>query len=305
MLDLVYVNIIIVASDIVVVVLVYLNQLGVSHPVQNFSYALKLKLEFVVLNQLMAVAARGLKRETFEERRYHHPSMSSNVSAERRQWDDKSPIIPRKQSRTQCANGKFGSTGSTQITMPSPVLTRSNHIPSDSVSRGDDEEHTSKEYKHSSESNKKAEVDDHLEFDNEVLRGGQDPSANTWFERRTSDKGDKERIRKQPSQAFSRETLQYSATSPRSESSHLFPRPIRKLMHEDSQSTRDSPRYHGVGDSGISETTPEAATIKRRFPRKRNDNIIEEEEEEIGVHMWEKGGKLMMEVPWFKTKDGV
>lgn len=50
MLDIIYVNVILVASDIVVVILVYLNQLGISHPLQAFSYALNLKLEFVVLN---------------------------------------------------------------------------------------------------------------------------------------------------------------------------------------------------------------------------------------------------------------
>ena len=69
MLDLIYVNITIVSCDFLVVVLVYLNQLGLSYPIQTFSYALKLKLEFILLNQLMAVAARGLRRESFEEKR--------------------------------------------------------------------------------------------------------------------------------------------------------------------------------------------------------------------------------------------
>ena len=59
MLDLVYVNIIVVCLDIVTVVLIFTNQVGIFHPTQNFSYALKFKLEFIVLNQLMAVAAKG------------------------------------------------------------------------------------------------------------------------------------------------------------------------------------------------------------------------------------------------------
>lgn len=29
----------------------------------------------------------------------------------------------------------------------------------------------------------------------------------------------------------------------------------------------------------------------------------DDEDEEIGVHMWERRGKLVMEVPWFKTDD--
>ncbi|KAL8934110.1 MAG: hypothetical protein Q9216_006070 [Gyalolechia sp. 2 TL-2023] len=95
-LDLVYVNVITIALDITSTVLVYLNQTGVSHPVQIFSYILKFRLgseyppppsptlqiqflrfKFVVLNQLMAVAARGLRRETFGEKRYHNDSIVS------------------------------------------------------------------------------------------------------------------------------------------------------------------------------------------------------------------------------------
>ena len=67
MLDPIYVNVIIILFDILVVILLYLNQVGVSHPIRTFSYALKLKLEFVVLNQLIAIAARGLQRASFEE----------------------------------------------------------------------------------------------------------------------------------------------------------------------------------------------------------------------------------------------
>ncbi|KAL6720798.1 hypothetical protein ACLMJK_002723 [Lecanora helva] len=77
MTDLILVNVIAVCLDVLTVVLVFFNETGISHPVQTFSYILKLKLEFLVLNQLMSVAARGMQRETFAERRYHHPSVSS------------------------------------------------------------------------------------------------------------------------------------------------------------------------------------------------------------------------------------
>ncbi|KAI4202645.1 MAG: hypothetical protein LQ350_002438 [Teloschistes chrysophthalmus] len=73
MLDLIYVLGLVVTFDIVMVILVFLNRVGVSHPIQTFSYILKFRLELVVLNQLVAVAARGLRRETFEEKRYHGP----------------------------------------------------------------------------------------------------------------------------------------------------------------------------------------------------------------------------------------
>ncbi|KAL8675450.1 MAG: hypothetical protein Q9168_000151 [Polycauliona sp. 1 TL-2023] len=77
-LDLVYVNVITILFDILSTLLVYLNQTGMSHPIQIFSYSLKFRLEFVVLNQLMAVAARGIRRETFGEKRYHHDSGRNN-----------------------------------------------------------------------------------------------------------------------------------------------------------------------------------------------------------------------------------
>ncbi|MCJ1376847.1 hypothetical protein MMC20_008092 [Loxospora ochrophaea] len=79
MRDLILVNVIVISFDIVLILLMYLNQLGLSHPIQAFSYMLKLKLEFAVLNQLMAVAARGLRRTNFEEKRYHHSSTEDSM----------------------------------------------------------------------------------------------------------------------------------------------------------------------------------------------------------------------------------
>ena len=135
MLDLIYVNIIVVAFDILVVVLVYLNQLGLSHPVQTFSYILKLRLEFVVLNQLMAVAARGLKRETFADRRYHHSSTENAFSAELQDFKELEASSSEKGIETrQLPDKDDPSKGSTQISMPSPVLSK-RHDPSGHRSR--------------------------------------------------------------------------------------------------------------------------------------------------------------------------
>ena len=90
MMDLIYANIIAVLLDVLTVCLVFLNKGGVSHPVQTFSYLLKLKLEFLVLNQLMAVAARGLRRGTYAEIRYHYPSFPDrNKSSDSRFWPSK------------------------------------------------------------------------------------------------------------------------------------------------------------------------------------------------------------------------
>ncbi len=56
MLDLVYVDVMAVALDFLEMIFVSLNINGLSHPIQTFSYALRFRLELVVLNQLMAVA---------------------------------------------------------------------------------------------------------------------------------------------------------------------------------------------------------------------------------------------------------
>ena len=124
-------NVIIVLFDILVVILLYLNGVGISHPIQTFSYALKLKLEFVVLNQLMAVAARGLQRESFEERRYHHSSPHDAFSAECRQWNEKRPSDPQRAQQEDNdsdhdAPQMSSSADSDQLTVPKPILSRSN-----------------------------------------------------------------------------------------------------------------------------------------------------------------------------------
>ena len=72
MTDLIYVNVMVIAFDVLQVTLKYANQVGLGQPIQNFSYILRLRLEFIVLNQLMAVAARGIRRRTFGENRYYY-----------------------------------------------------------------------------------------------------------------------------------------------------------------------------------------------------------------------------------------
>lgn len=80
MRDLIRVNVIIIAFDLVITILIFLNQTSLSFSVQDFTYALKFKLEFVVLNQLMAVAAKGIRKDSFAERRYNYPEPESDHS---------------------------------------------------------------------------------------------------------------------------------------------------------------------------------------------------------------------------------
>lgn len=186
MTDLIYVNVIAVCLDILTVILVFLNQTGISHPIQTFSYILKLKLEFLVLNQLMAVAARGIEKEGFAERRYHHPSTSgekgsSAASSKTSRWG-----VNSLQERPNADSTR-------ELVVPSPTLSRDHGKPHDSGSQ----------------------------TTHDLANGGR------W--------------------------------------------PIKAKV-----------KKHGAKGAG--------------------DNIEEDEDEEIGVHMWEQHGQMVMEVPWFKPE---
>ncbi|KAI0448509.1 hypothetical protein F5B21DRAFT_521803 [Xylaria acuta] len=76
MIDLLYVNVIIIILDVVVIVLAFTNQHLIKEPLQNLSYALKLKLEFFVLNQLMDVSWNGFSHQAGMKGRYVAQSVS-------------------------------------------------------------------------------------------------------------------------------------------------------------------------------------------------------------------------------------
>ena len=189
MTDFIYVVVIAISLDVTTVVLVYLNQTGISHPIQTFSYLLKLKLEFLVLNQLMAVAARGIQKENFAERRYHHPSIfgekgSSAPSRRTLRWGlEYLPKAPKNDSARE-------------LMVPSPVLSKVQRTPGDFGSQI---------------------THDHIRVEEWPLKG----------------------------------------------------------------------------------------TVKSHDAKVAGDGAGEEEDDEIGVHMWEKGGKLVKEVPWFRTEGHV
>ncbi|KAL9595500.1 MAG: hypothetical protein Q9219_006398 [cf. Caloplaca sp. 3 TL-2023] len=120
MIDLIYVIAVSVTFDVLNIILVYVNRTGISHPIQTFSYALKLRLEFAVLNQLMAVAARGLGRyrNTFAEQRYHYASSidPSTMSDSKRPETRSFELHPHQTNPD---------TGSIQISAPAPSFLKS------------------------------------------------------------------------------------------------------------------------------------------------------------------------------------
>ncbi|KAL8822757.1 MAG: hypothetical protein Q9191_006515 [Dirinaria sp. TL-2023a] len=263
LLDLLYVNILAIAFDVLTIILVYLNQLGSSHPIQTFSYALKLRLEFVTLNQLMAVAARGLNRETFEEKRYHHTSQQDSFSAELRRFGEAYPTSssdPKSESAgqvetRQVPNREDPSKQSLQISVPSPVLSRGHHL-STSVSS-----------------------------DKALPPPPPRPAPHT------SPKGD---LSEKSLQLPESPILKAEDPPPHRRRIKAALRSVRPRSWRDPDSTESRPLSRHGGEIGGRE--------RERQPRRLTYNDEEEEqEEEIGLHMWENRGKVILEVPWFKN----
>ncbi|KAL6718115.1 hypothetical protein ACLMJK_004202 [Lecanora helva] len=299
MQDLIYVNLIIVSLDIVVVILVYLNRTGLSHPLQTCSYAVKLKLEFVVLNQLMAVAARGVRKTNFEERRYHDSSVLDGFSAECQQWENKSSNSPVKEpQRGQEDSQGLSHSDSIQITVPSPTFSKQDKGRRDSI-------------KSTNLRNSQPITDQNRNLNHNEKQPGHDVLApdqrlqpKTFLE---VDENHVDTVRHKPSEAFSGSTLgspaprdndpyfgdrRHDNVGARRKRSMLSPPPHRRQtgQHDDQHLFPQEQRR-----------TPHIAHLRRRIPKNaRYVHDSEDEEEEIGVHMWEnRKGSLMMEVPWF------
>ncbi|KAL9633973.1 MAG: hypothetical protein Q9164_004374 [Protoblastenia rupestris] len=286
MLDLIYVNIIAIAFDVIVVIFIYLNRLGVSHPIQTFSYALKLKLEFVVLNQLMAVAARGMQKHPWEERRYHNADPMDDFSAECRKWAEKSSVPPiqadeHSEESPDCEVGNV----SEEISKPSSVSSRSSRT--STILQGQNGNF------------------DPTNLD--TVNFGAEPKLElqTLYDERDSRMVSAPTLQTMPSQTFSGETLQPPEDAAREESPHLFPRHPHRGQRKRLPLVR---RHTGHGEHSrhiSGSSAPINATPRRPKPGRRRNDEDENDEAEIGVHMWENRGKLILDAPWFKTKEGV
>lgn len=282
MLDLIFVNVVIVIFDILVVTLLYLNRVGISHPIQTFSYALKFKLEFVVLNQLMAVAARGLQRESFEERRYHHSSAYNTFSAECRQWGEKKPTDPQNEysDSIRYAAQESSPVDSAQPTMPKSVLSRGNQLLRQSTTY--------------------SALDGHSNMDEDVLGSEQESRPDNFLD------DDSALSQAEKNRAFSEETLRSRGNlRTKGPGSQIYPQHLRGAKNKALRSMHHPHTDHVSQDAGNRRHSIRATTrryIPRRMRNSGEEVEEEEEEEEIGVHMWENNGKLKMETPWFKSK---
>ena len=289
MLDLIYVNVIIVLFDFLVVILLYLNRVGISHPIQTFSYALKFRLEFVVLNQLMAVAARGLRRDTFEERRYHHSSVHDAFSAECRQWEEKELSGARKEHH-DIEHDRIPtslSVDSAQLPVPKPVLSRGSQPRNQSTAD--------------------SEIQSYSNMNEDVLGAEEVLRLEEFLDNDSASSNAEgiEQIRAHPISAFSGGTLRpRGSLAPGDSSSHICRQHWRDMKSPALGSIRH-PIKNNVSQDAGHRRQPIRATIKRHLPQRgRNGGEeAEEEEEEIGIHMWENKGKVKIERPfWFNSE---
>lgn len=299
MLDLIYVNIIIVCLDVIVVILIYLKQVGISHPIQTFSYALKLKLEFVVLNQLMAIAARGMQRESFAERRYHHSSTGDALDAECRWWDEKPTSGAPKEHRTnrQSPNG-LSSRHSAQLSVPPPAMSKSRRTSRASASSKELYNQMSQQHPGPGEPASSDEIYNHEELDDNLFGGEQELHLDNFLDDDSaSNEGDKEESLHYHGQACSGETLRPLQSAPQEHNPHR----MRQAGHRILKSMRDPPSNHERQGSVGGSRLPIRAAFQKHIPRRNQDDQKEVDDDEVGVHMWERRATLVLEVPWFKS----
>ena len=273
---------------------------------QTFSYALKLKLEFVVLNQLMAVAARGKRKENFEERRYHHGSKDDEFTAKCNQWD-KLPSGPTTKDTTtkntstkdtemrDFGNEKSSPRDSVQLTLPSPTLSRRHEARQGS---GDDPEEPKRASRHQQVQGNGIDATGNaaLAEDNAASLGDED----------AGNADDTNLIRHKPSEAFSGETLHSPKPFPAETSPNFYDRQRKPSGQQESQNQKQKPKQQESQTKEKKWKGPFTGTIIRHVPKNGRHSTEEEDEEELDVQMWEsKKGRLMMEVPWFETKPEV
>ena len=271
MLDLIYINVLVVALDILEMVLVWLNINGLSHPIQTFSYALKFRLEFAVLNQLMVVAARGLYKESFAERRYHHPSindadpwgrpMRPNGSQPPQWSDEKSarhPEVTKKESMKEIHIPKPQSThqqndpvGKIDQDLPGPPLKHDSHL------------------SHPVNSHSKAHAAGTQSFDGTEMNDSLSANINLP----TQDTDDR----------ILESTYRYSL--------------LNAINSFRTGSHRRRTRNLSDGQS-----KPLTVRAKNGVPSQDVANYCDEEGE-FALHMWERRGEIVLQVPWLRSTD--
>ena len=256
MLDLICVTVIGILLDLVVIALVYTNQLGLSHPMQSFSYALKLKLEFVVLNQLMAVAVQGLRKQSFAERRYRKPSIELIPLKYDGQSDQMLLTRLQTPALAACSCGRDHWIPTGQSPSPLSPYNVNSVEPIRCIGQSPRE---GQEFRLTTNTNE-------IDTNTRVIMAGNQPGKT----------------------AESKDHLTLDDAYPMTATSRSVPYPFRGNTRDDS-----------------SNTSILAAKLKQDglWGSKSKHNDDDEEENAIGVHMWENRGRHIIKAPWFRDKD--
>lgn len=295
MLDLIYVYVIVICLDILAISFVrsprrsrlragnhiliihqvFLNQPGISHPCQAFSYSLKFKLEFSVLNQLMAVAARGLRKGTYAERPYHHSSTGETSTTSGNLIWLKTSLTGSKQHPMDTQLSPMATPSPTKITIPSPSLAR--------------------------------RTTDGVKFSPGYFvesRTSLDESSTAHPLSGYPKKGSS------PKDNFVEPTPWSPSLPPLTEQDSVIRSRIdsRRLPLSSLLNPFRSHKHHDPADNELQPLTTRART--RQIPRMSRSSVCHRNgddglEGEIGVHMWENRGNSGLEAPWFKREAGV
>ncbi|MCJ1422792.1 hypothetical protein MMC29_000672 [Sticta canariensis] len=269
MMDLLLVNVVIIALDIIQVSFAYTNQgvyssfhngfplligwaAGISEPLQSFSYILKLRLEFVVLNQLMEFAARGMHHGTFGKNRYYYTT--------------------NKKERPVHDNVRSHKGNGSHLTIkknfsedpPQPALSSSMPL-LDSIS-----------------------LPDSTYQIRPITRSGSGAHSNGLESQPESYSFERAGIAD-----HERSSSDENPLTPNAKVGAGFfenrPQAVKGINHQSSGSSKDS--------------KPPAFERDDRFPcRKSKDDGDGEEEGGIGLHMWERRGTIVVGLPWFLSK---
>ena len=121
--DLIFINTYIILADIIILVLAYTNEHFPKEPTQNFVYAFKLKVEFVVLNQLMAITSQSRSSNFNDGHRYAKSSNFSHSLASPKPLTRsqpsgdslKSPVSPKDRQRQNSSLATFAYGPSTKV----------------------------------------------------------------------------------------------------------------------------------------------------------------------------------------------
>ena len=255
----------------------------------------------------MAVAARGAKKENFEERRYHHRSKEDDLSADYRDWE-KRLADSREKKRTMDRENDISedpvSNDSFQVTIPSPTLSKRHQMRGASASAEDGNMRSDPDQQTPTSA---SDTNDDCEWDSTSGRLEEPQTGNTQGDVTALEARKPDRIRHKPSEAFSGETLHTSESKFKASSPDLPPHPTIDSENPAAETPdKTSRQRRRIAKPHISQQLrkkPYMGTLTRHVPKNGRHNDEEEEEEEIGVHMWENGkGGLVLDVPWFNPK---